>query len=130
MLTDSPTVLRAAAILTTSYVASGDAQIGNSARVSLDLDFTLASLTSMEVMVDLASPDGTWRPYSTVKATEGSVALYPAVFIFLPADWGTSATATSILLDVANAKIRVRAKGTGTLTACSLAVSTSEGNAG
>ncbi len=127
MLTDSTTVLRAAAILTTSYVASDAAQIGNSSRVSLDIDFTLASLTSLELMVDLSS-GGVWRPYSVVKATNGAVAMYPATFTFLPADWGTTATGTSILLDVAAEKIRVRAKGTGTLTASSLTITAAEGN--
>ncbi len=126
-LTDSPTPIRPAAILTGSYVASDPASIGNSSRVSIDVDFTLASLTSLELMVDLSS-GGVWRPYSVVKATNGAVAMYPATFTFLPADWGTTATGTSILLDVAAEKIRVRAKGTGTLTACSLTVTVAEGN--
>jgi hypothetical protein len=127
-LSDTSTAVRPAAILTTSYVASEAASIGNSSRVSIDLDFTLASLTSLELMVDLSS-GGVWRPYSVVKATNGAVAMYPATFTFLPADWGTSATGTSILLEVAAEKIRVRAKGTGTLTACSLTVTVAEGNA-
>lgn len=126
MASDYSTLVRAAAVLTTDYVASDDAQVGNTPRVSLDLDFALGSLTSIDIVVEVTS-GGVWRTSSVIKATAGAVAVYPATFTLLPADWGTASTGTSILLDVANAKLRVKVRGNGDVTGSSLAVTISEG---
>lgn len=126
-LTDSNQTLRAAAALTDAYVASSEVQVGNSSRINLGLDFTLASLTSMELTVEVG--DGTtWRRYTSMAVSNGTITPYPAVFSFLPANYGTTATSAVLSLELSDAKVRVQAKGTGTVAGSSLAVTASEGN--
>lgn len=126
-LTDKAQLIRPADALTNEYVESTAVQVGNSSRVNLGFDFTLASLTSMEAVVEVG--DGTaWRRYCSIAVNNGTITVYPATFTFLPADHGTTATSAVLSLELADAKVRVKAKGTGTVAGSSLAVTASEGN--
>lgn len=120
------TTIRAAAAVTTSYVASTAAQTGNSPRADIHLKFTLASLTSLEVLVEFSYNNVDWYPVQTEAVSGATITCKPAVYEFYPADWGTTATGTAIRVDVGAPLVRIQAKGTGTVTASSLAAAIQE----
>jgi len=123
-------VLRTSAILTNSYVSSSTAQTGNTGRMDIALQFTLASLTSLQVKV-LFSEDGTTFEYlQKEESTSGSgvITAYPAIFTYLPADWGTAAIGARIRLPHTAKLVKIQAVGNGTLTSSLLAATLVEGD--
>jgi hypothetical protein len=112
--------VRAAAAVTNSYVASDYAQTGNSSRADIVLDFTLASLTSLEVQVLFSYDAATWRILGVESASGATITEKAAVYQFLPADWGTTATGTVIRIDCGAPLLKVQVKGTGTVTSSSV----------
>lgn len=125
---ESKESVRAAAILTASYVASTAVQVGNSSRANINVAFTLASLTSLELIVEFSNDNSTWTQLPFLAITGGTASVTPGVYQFLPAGFGTSAVRTVLQVDVCGPLMRVSVKGTGTLTASSCAITIDEGN--
>ena len=110
--------VRAAAILTTSYVAGTvleNTQEYN--QLVLYVDFTKGSLTSAELKVEF-SPDNTNWYQETVSSVTGGVDSVTA----LVHQWAANA-ADRIMIPIKDRYIRVSVKGTGTVTSSSMAVS-------
>ncbi len=114
--------VRAAAAVTTSYVASDYAQTGNSTRADIVIDFTLASLTSLEIQVLFSYDLVTWRTLGAEAVSGATITEKPATYEFYPADWGTTATGTSIRIDCGAPLLKVQVKGTGTVTSSSVRI--------
>lgn len=114
--------IRAAAILTTSYVAGtvlGPLTGGNPAlrnQLNLMVDFTIGSLTSAEIKVEY-SLDGTNWHQETFEAITGATAVMSLGVYQL------SATGKYVIsIPIKFAYIRVSSKGTGTVDDSSLAI--------
>lgn len=126
--TDSAQTIFPAAELTTSFVASQNIQAGNSSRVDVYLDFTLAGADSIEVLVEYSSPTQSWHQETSATISGSTATMKPLVYSFLPADWGTGAAKAILQLDITDALARISAKATGTVTGTSFAAVVQEGN--
>lgn len=127
--------IRAAAILTTSYVAAtvigaSDSSISGTTSVGvrehnyllLDVDFTIGSLTDLRIKVEGADTEnGTYRQLTTL-TTSGAVSTVNADELKYTAT-GNYAT----IITIAHPFIRVSAKGTGTVTSSSLTINARTG---
>ena len=113
--------LREAAILTTSYVvASADeflpADVMSADQVVVFLDFTIGSLTTLEVKIEYSNDGTNWYQETFGSVSGGTNTLSAGV---------NSAAATgvyTIMSDIAGKYVRVSAKGTGTVTSSSLKI--------
>lgn len=108
-------VLREPAILTTSYVESGIIQIEGKRQLSLELKFTIGSLTNAKVQIHFKDGDN-WRTHTVVAASAGVVTLSLAELTL-------GATGTfDYMTEVYSKFMKVSAKGTGTVTDSSLGI--------
>jgi len=113
--------IREAAILTTSYVvASADeflpADVMSADQVVVFLDFTIGSLTTLEVKIEYSNDGTNWYQETFGSVSGGTNTLSAGV---------NSAAATgvyTIMSDIAGKYVRVSAKGTGTVTSSSLKI--------
>ena len=108
-------VLRAPAILTTSYVTSAVTENKGYDQLVLEIDFTIGSLTTAEVKVEYYV-DGKWRQFTTKSVSAGVETMslayqqYGAGGVY---GWRDDLYATFF---------RVSAKGTGTVTGSSIGI--------
>ena len=65
-------VVRAAAITTNSYVAGNVVSMGNQNTLGLEVDFTLGSLTSMEIKIEVSNDAGTTYAQQVSESTTGA----------------------------------------------------------
>lgn len=109
--------VRSAAILTTSYVAGTvlDQTEGYN-QLTLLVDFTKGSLTSLQVMVEF-SPDGTTYYQETFQAVSTGTATETL------GEHSMSATGKyRIMIPILDRYIKISAKGTGTVTSSSATI--------
>ena len=118
--------IRAAAILTTSYVtavtwgekAIDQARNMESSHLLLDIDFTKGSLTKLEIKVEYSNDGVNWFNGTTSSAVAGVVTVSDAVFTY------TASTVSSLAVTlIKHPFVRVSAQGATTLTSSSLAIS-------
>ncbi len=110
-------VVRAAAILTGSYVASSQQRIQDFNQIFLYVDFTIGSLTSAELKIEFSEDGSNWyQEVSQVSAGGGTFTQNPVVHKF------TATGKKRIPVPVADIYVRVSCKGTGTVTSSSMAV--------
>lgn len=123
----TPREIRAAAVLTTSYVAAivlGDESISPSKvqlynQLMLDLSITKESLTSIEVKVEF-SPDNTnWYQEACEEIDEGVATLYPLEHT-IPAASLAATQKIRLPIQINDRYIRISFKGTGTVTSSSV----------
>ena len=111
-------IVRDAAILTTSYVAGNI--IGNASEyntVALEIDFTIGSLTSMEMKLEVSN-DGTNYYQQVAESTSGG-----STTVSLDERTWTASGKYAFLITPVRAKyIKVSVKGTGTTTGSSCAI--------
>lgn len=110
--------VRAAAILTTSYVAGTvieNAQKFN--KLSLAVDFTKGSLTDTQIKIE-TSIDGTTYRTLTVDAFTAGVST-PVALVY---KFAANAAMQTVPVDVTAKYIKISAIGTGTVTSSSLAI--------
>ena len=105
-------ILRAAAILTTSYVNSSSVDIEHWNKGSLLVSFTIGSLTNVLIKVQFSPDDTNW--YDEVDANYGGHTIIEHAF--------AGSMAVAFPLELADKYIRISAKGTGTVTSSSLEV--------
>jgi len=119
MIDYKPTIIRADAILTTSYVAGtviDDTEKVN--QLMVYLKYTKGSLTSFQVKLEF-SDDGVTYYQQTAESLSGGVSTAtPKSFTFAPA--GDQNYVLEIPIKCS--KIRISAKGTGTVTDSSLQI--------
>lgn len=124
----APVTVRAAAILTGSYVATTATQVKQSNQAVFLIDFTLGSLTSMLVKVQYSS-DGTNfydEPYSdtssaTISSDEAQVPLRSRVHVF------DTTSAKYLAVPLKTNYVRLAVKGVGVATSSSCTVTLLEG---
>lgn len=112
--------IRAAAILTTGFV-SGESDLTpfnvNPAlrnQVNLLIDFTIGSLTSLNIKVQYSNDGTTWYDETFQTITAGTAAMSLGLYNF-------TATGKYVLsIPVKNSYIRFQAQGVGTVTSSSL----------
>ena len=109
--------VRAAAILTGSYVAGTDIDIVNDQnQLVINIDFTVGSLTSAEVKVEFSHDGITWyqETFGSISAGTDTLSL---------GEHAISATGLYRLpVQIKDNHIRVSVKGTGTVTGSSMTV--------
>lgn len=132
----SPFIVRAAAILTASYVAG--AEIGPSSvglnesifvydKLQLLVDFTIGSLTSTSIKIEFSDDGTNW--YQEVVDSIGTPATSAVVVTENMATRTFLATGKyRISIPINNKYIRVSSIGTGTITSSSLAILAILGN--
>lgn len=111
--------IRAAAVLTTSYVASDAVNIMDCNQAMLFIDFTIGSLTSAELKFQFSHDNVSWydeteRQVPAVTADESIGALRVCVHQL------SATSAKPIPVPLKAQYVRVMAKGTGTVTDSSL----------
>ena len=110
------TVIRAAAILTNTDVASDVVVCENATQLILYVDFTKGSLTSATLTFQFSHDGATWFQETSEKTVTGVSTAYPRTHVL-------TATGTyRYALPAADFAVRVLAKGTGTVTSSSLAL--------
>lgn len=126
----SNAIIRASAVLTTSYVASSMVDVGNCNEVVLYVAFTKGSLTTAELKFQFSpldrpveSTDADWYDYPISNTAAGSTSsdefLAPLRVYVQQLD----TTGNKMFPIPAKArKFRVKAKGTGTVTSSLLAI--------
>lgn len=115
--------VRAAAILTNSYVAGTVIGTQSSAQLQLlnqlvvYVSFTKGSLTSAELKVEFSNDNTTWYQESTAAISGGTATVSPLEYTF-------NATTQNyrIPVPVKDTYVRISVKGTGTLTSSSMTV--------
>lgn len=118
------TELRASAVLTTGYVASDSYPCGPFSSVVFDLDFTIGSLTSLEVKVQYSTDGGTtWRDVLVVETPSSGVSSTVVHVLQMAATTGGSVTVDTTAFEL----VRLAAKGTGTVTGSLLAIGAAGG---
>lgn len=120
-LSTQSTQVRAAAVLTNSYVASSSADLANFNQAEVMMDLTFGSLTSVEAIVEVSQDNTNWyvRLISDPPSS-GTEATYPRVIQLTAANF-TGYTKMTIPFPVAARYARCRFKGTGDVTGSSLA---------
>lgn len=109
--------VRSAAILTTSYVAGTVLDSTHEYnQLILLVDFTIGSLTSLEVKVEF-SPDGTAYYQETFQAVSAGTATES-----LGAHTMTATGKYRITIPIMDKYIKISAKGTGTVTSSSATI--------
>lgn len=124
--------VRAAAILTGTYVAAKVYEEGVGGSKVLDctqydqlqvlVDFTIGSLTSLEIKVEYSTDDTTYwqQTFTTVSAGESTASL---------GNYKMTATGKYVLeIPILARYIQISAKGTGTVTSSSVTVNAILGN--
>lgn len=125
----TPRVIRAAAVLTDSYVAAtvlGDESISPSKvqlynQLMLDLTIVKGSLTSIEVKVEFSPDNINWYQEGVEEIDEGIATLRPLVHSIPAADLATSQK-IRLPIRINDRYIKVSVKGTGTVTDSSVAI--------
>ena len=108
--------IRTAAILTTSYVAGTVLDVSKYSQVSLLVKFTIGSLTSAQIKVELSS-DGTTYFQETFQSISGATSTDSI------GEHSISATGNYIInIPVLSRYMKVSVKGTGTVTSSSVTV--------
>lgn len=115
--------VRSAAILTDTYVAGTviDDCAGYN-QLTVLIDFTIGSLTSLQVKIEL-SPDGTTYYQETANAVSGGTSTGSLLEHSF-----TAAGKYRIVIPINDSKIKISAKGTGTMTNSSCAIKAVLGN--
>ena len=111
-------IIREAAVLTNSYVAGniiGDASEYNT--LSLEVDFTLGSLTSMEMKVEVSNDGTNWYQQVAESTSGGSTTVS-----LDERTWDATGKYAFLIRPVRAKYIRVSVKGTGTVTDSSCAI--------
>lgn len=117
--------LRASAALTTSYVATDAFPCAQFDVVVFDLNFTIGSLTSMEVKYQYSTDGGTtWRDIYALGAATAGVAV---ASIRVDQFTATAAGAPPPISTVGYELVRAMVKGTGTVTGNTLVVQAAGG---
>lgn len=110
--------VRDAAILTGSYVNSTAFEVKTFDLIELHIDFTIGSLTSMELALEKSVDGGTtWRSDANLVINTEDVDTYSSYLQF------TATTSCFVRIPTSGGQYRVKAKGTGVVTSSSLAVS-------
>lgn len=115
-------VIRAAAILTGSYVAGtviDDARKYN--QLVLYVDFTIGSLTTAEIKVEMARADGTYYQEASESSSVSGGVNTKAISLLIRQLAATGKTRIAIPIADAD-KIKISVKGTGTVTSSSMAI--------
>ena len=114
-----PVAIRAAAILTGSYVAGTTIQNAhNYNQLTIEVDYTQGSLTSLEIKVEFSRDGVTFFQDINISPSSGVNTIIPSSYTYTGA-----AAKFSIDLAINTNFIKVSAKGTGTATSSSLAIS-------
>lgn len=114
--------IRTAAILTGSFVAGTNDitpfNVNPALRnqVNLLLDFTIGSLTSLDIKIQYSNDGTDWYDETFSTITAGAAAMSLGLYNF------TAAGKYVLSLPVKNSYIRVLARGNGTATSSSLAI--------
>lgn len=127
--TNEKQTIRAAAILTTSYVASDPVDGGNSSLVTFYFTYTKGSLTNLKLQFERSADGVAWFPVTAVKYADpvsGAVAATLGVVEYTYEGTGNF----EVSLGCGGEQLRVQAKGTGTVTGSSLAIQVQEANPG
>jgi len=114
--------IRAAVILTTGFVA-GDVDITrlNASplirnQVNFLLDFTIGSLTSLDIKIEYSDDGSDWYQETFETITDGAAEMSLGLYNF------TATGKYVISVPVKSANIRISAKGNGTVTSSSLKI--------
>jgi len=114
--------IRAAVILTTGFVA-GDVDITrlNASplirnQVNFLLDFTIGSLTSLDIKIEYSDDGSDWYQETFETITDDAAAMSLGLYNF------TATGKYVISVPVKSANIRISAKGNGTVTSSSLKI--------
>ena len=111
--------LRAAAILTNSYVASDEVDISQHSAVGLFFSVTKASLASFEYQIQQSFDAGsTW--YNIGAESVALATITEGIPIYQRTLAGNEAWYK--VINAVGERLRVQVKGTGTLTACSCTI--------
>lgn len=122
---DSDQTVRAAAILTSSYVGSSSIEMPYSNQLLCYVDVTLGSLTTIEVKAQYSYNDSSWfdeaeRQSSTVTAATG---IDQAIGLTYPKIYQLNDTATLVIATPNLGRfMRMAIKGTGTTTSSSATI--------
>jgi len=111
--------IRAAAILTNTYVATDEVDVSGFSKVAIFFSVTKASLTSFEYKVQQSFDEGsTW--YDISAETVASATITDGIPIY-QRTLAANEKWYKVILAVGE-RLRVQVQGTGTLTACSCTV--------
>lgn len=120
----SNATIRAAAILTTSYVASTDVNAGNGNQAVVGINFTKGSLTSAQIKFQYSRDNGaTWLDYTISDTANGTTSSNE--FIAPLRVWVHQLDTTcdvEIPVPLKANRFRVLVKGTGTVTSSSMTI--------
>lgn len=116
-----PKTLRAAAILTTSYVVADldefkPEDVATANQIVVFLDFTIGSLTSAEMKIEYSNDGTNWYQESFGTISGGTNTLSVAENLL------NATGAYTVISDIAGRYVRISAKGTGTVTSSSLKI--------
>ena len=113
--------IRAAAILTTSYVASSSVQTFDCTQGMLLYDFTIGSLTSCEIKIQVSNDNTNWydMPFDNTSGVTPSGGEYVAQETSYVRQLKETAS-RYIPFGIKAHYVRAMAKGTGTVTSSSL----------
>jgi len=110
-----PHVIRAAAVLTTSYVASDILDgVENFRALKLYTDFTKGSLTTVELKIEFSHDGISWYQEPSLSDSSGTITINLAEY-----QKNANLAIPLTFTNIAAKEIRVSVKGTGTVTGSS-----------
>ena len=119
MIDYKPKIVRADAILTTSYVAGIEVvDLEKSNQLMIYLKYTKGSLTSFQLKIEFSDDGSNYYQQTSESLSAGVSTATPKSFTFAP----TSDQNYVLEIPIKCSKVKISVKGTGTVTASSLQV--------